>query len=328
MVMQGDVTRITEMTPTERRKLIDEIAGVAEFDEKKDRAYSELDTVREQIERIEIILSEVTQQRRKLKRERDQAMKYQSLKDERKRYEAFTILAKLKNATNEQESVSKDIGGKEDLETALLGDIGEKKRELSGIESALKELSEKIAHKGEDEQIRTKKEIEQIRGDISRSVDSIELLEHEIQDVKKERQRLFIEIDTGNNLLSEVEEKISDEHLRKESVLAEVEANESELMLIRSKISEVDAKYAETRDRLDEVRKKVETAKSAKNELQREQDRLLDAIRRKNGEEGEIQAEIVDAEKSITSVDADTEDLKKGDQQVHRKHNNPGRRPE
>ncbi len=311
VVMQGDVTRITEMTPTERRKLIDEIAGVAEFDEKKDRAYRELDTVREQIERIEIILSEVTQQRRKLKRERDQAMKYQSLKDERKRYEAFTILAKLKNATNEQESVSKDIGGKEDLETALLGDIGEKKRELSEIESALKELSEKIAHKGEDEQIRTKKEIEQIRGDISRSVDSIELLEHEIQDIKKERQRLFIEIDTGNNLLSEVEEKISDEHLRKESVLAEVEANESELMLIRKRISEVDAKYAETRDRLDGVRKKIETAKSARNELQREQDRLLDAIRRKNGEEGEIQSDIVDAEKSIASVDADTEDLKK-----------------
>jgi len=220
VVMQGDVTRITEMTPTERRKLIDEIAGVAEFDEKKDRAYSELDTVREQIERIEIILSEVMQQRGKLKRERDQAMKYQSLKDERKRYEAFTILAKLKNATNEQESVSKDIGSKEDHENELLSDIVEKKRELSDIESSLRDLSEKIAHKGEDEQIRIKKEIEQIRGDISRSVDSIELLEHEIQDIKKERQRLFIEIDTGNNLLSEVEEKISDEHLRKESVLA------------------------------------------------------------------------------------------------------------
>ena len=35
VIMQGDVTRITEMTPFERRKLIDEIAGVSEFDEKK-----------------------------------------------------------------------------------------------------------------------------------------------------------------------------------------------------------------------------------------------------------------------------------------------------
>jgi len=47
VVMQGDVTRITEMTPTERRKIIDEIAGVAEFDHKKDQAMNELEIVSE-----------------------------------------------------------------------------------------------------------------------------------------------------------------------------------------------------------------------------------------------------------------------------------------
>ena len=46
VVMQGDVTRIINMTPTERRKIIDEIAGVAEFDSKRDRAMGELDIVR------------------------------------------------------------------------------------------------------------------------------------------------------------------------------------------------------------------------------------------------------------------------------------------
>jgi|APHM01.1.fsa_nt_gi condensin subunit Smc len=35
VVMQGDVTDITSMTATERRRIIDEIAGVAQFDEKK-----------------------------------------------------------------------------------------------------------------------------------------------------------------------------------------------------------------------------------------------------------------------------------------------------
>ncbi|MCC7575755.1 MAG: AAA family ATPase, partial [Methanomethylovorans sp.] len=46
VVMQGDVTRIITMTPVERRKIIDEIAGVAEFDNKKERALSELEIVR------------------------------------------------------------------------------------------------------------------------------------------------------------------------------------------------------------------------------------------------------------------------------------------
>ncbi|HIH85817.1 MAG TPA: AAA family ATPase, partial [Methanoculleus sp.] len=38
VVMQGDVTRIMEMSDTERRKIIDEIAGVAEFDQKREQA--------------------------------------------------------------------------------------------------------------------------------------------------------------------------------------------------------------------------------------------------------------------------------------------------
>ena len=59
IVMQGDVTRIIEMTPVERRKIVDEIAGVAEFDEKKKKALEELDVVRERIGRVDVILEEV-----------------------------------------------------------------------------------------------------------------------------------------------------------------------------------------------------------------------------------------------------------------------------
>ena len=51
VVMQGDVTRIMEMSDFERRKIIDEIAGVSEFDLKKQQSLAELDIVRERIER-------------------------------------------------------------------------------------------------------------------------------------------------------------------------------------------------------------------------------------------------------------------------------------
>jgi chromosome segregation ATPase len=43
VVMQGDVTRIMEMSDFERRKIIDEIAGVAEFDQKKEQSLRELE---------------------------------------------------------------------------------------------------------------------------------------------------------------------------------------------------------------------------------------------------------------------------------------------
>ena len=58
VVMQGDITRIIEMSDYERRKIIDEIAGVAEFDSKRDQALGELEVVRERIEREEMLLIE------------------------------------------------------------------------------------------------------------------------------------------------------------------------------------------------------------------------------------------------------------------------------
>ncbi len=59
VVMQGDVTRIMEMSDFERRKIIDEIAGVSEFDAKKQQALAELDVVRLRIEREELLLVEL-----------------------------------------------------------------------------------------------------------------------------------------------------------------------------------------------------------------------------------------------------------------------------
>ncbi len=58
-------------------KIIDEIAGVSEFDLKKQQSLSELDIVRERIEREELLLIELTRRVNELKREREHALEYQ-----------------------------------------------------------------------------------------------------------------------------------------------------------------------------------------------------------------------------------------------------------
>ena len=83
VVMQGDVTNITECTPTERRKVIDEIAGVADFDRRIEQATSELETVESRVINSNLILTEVNSRLEQLKEEREVALKYQKLKDEK-----------------------------------------------------------------------------------------------------------------------------------------------------------------------------------------------------------------------------------------------------
>ena len=160
VVMQGDVTQIISMTSLERRKIIDEIAGVAEFDERKQKALGELEIVRQQIERVDIILEEVRIQLEKLAGERDQALKYQTLKAEKIKFEGYVLLSKLKDARTELQNVDKELTGKEEHLEKVQVLLDERVKELETLEQALESLSLEIRKKGEDEQLQVKKEIE------------------------------------------------------------------------------------------------------------------------------------------------------------------------
>ncbi len=310
VVMQGDVTHIIEMSSTERRKIIDEIAGVAEFDEKKDQALNELEIVRERVERVDIILGEVDEQLARLQQERDQALKYQSLRDEKRKYEGYILLARLKDARAEQDKLACELTGKEAKKQELEKQLGERRQKLNEIEDSLSELNSQIIKKGEEEQIAIKKEIEFIKGEISRCNSTIELADNEIKDIESQRRKAFLDIDAAQAKVAEFTEKLKEETQRKETVAAECEDRRTQLLMVRSKIAQVDAEFAGTRDKLSETKQALEICKNEKNEFMREEDRLLDAIRRNSSEVRDMEIEIETSISKIGSTDIDTESVK------------------
>ena len=184
--------------------------------------------------------------------------------------------------------------------------LDERVQELQALEEALERLSLEIRKKGEDEQLQVKKEIEEIKGEISRCVDSIELSESELDEADSRRRKAFVEIDSTKGKIRELEEKIEAENLRKDSISSEFSERKTERILLQSRIADVDAKFAVTRDELMMARKQLEDLKNEKNELIRTEDRLLDALRRKSLELREIENQIRDAEAAVTTSDSDT----------------------
>ena len=76
IVVQGDITRIIQMSPKERRGIIDEAAGIREFDEKREEALKELEKVEGKIKEVRIVLNEREQFLQELALERESASKY------------------------------------------------------------------------------------------------------------------------------------------------------------------------------------------------------------------------------------------------------------
>ncbi|WP_436909247.1 chromosome segregation protein SMC [Halosimplex marinum] len=309
VVMQGDVTEIINMTPASRREIIDEIAGVAEFDQKKESAFEELEVVEERIEEAELRIEEKETRLDQLSDERETALEYQELRDEKGEYESYRKAAELEDKREELAAATDAVEQLEAELEDLQMELDERQGRVLRLEDELDELNAEIERKGEDEQLAIKREMEEVKGDISRLEDKIESAEETIEDAENERRQAFVEIDRKQETIDDLESDIRETKVSKSSLKADVQEKESELEEVQARIDEVGEEFEEVKDELEEKRETLESLKSERNDLQREQDRLLDEARRRSNEQRETESEIEELEERIPETEAEIDDL-------------------
>ncbi|MFC6974185.1 chromosome segregation protein SMC [Halomicroarcula sp. GCM10025709] len=309
VVMQGDVTEIINMTAGSRREIIDEIAGVSQFDAKKEDAFEELEVVQERIDEAELRIEEKQDRLDQLEDERETALEYQSLRGEKEEYEGYRKAAELEDKRAELDAVEDDIDDLEAELAELQTELDERQGKVVRLEDELHELNQEIERKGEDEQLAIKRDIEEIKGDISRFEDKIEAADDAVEEAENERRQAFVQIDRKQETIDDLESEIRETKVEQSNVKADIAQKESELADVQEQIDAVGEEFEEVKDELESKRDRLETLKSEHNDLQREQDRLLDEARRRSNEEDEKRTQIEECEARIPELEADIEDL-------------------
>src|SRR3989344_6152423 len=81
IVSQGEIVHFMEMHTEERRKIIEDIAGISIYEDKKHLALLELDKVDSKVSEANIILNEREGSLKNLKKEKDQALKFKEFEE-------------------------------------------------------------------------------------------------------------------------------------------------------------------------------------------------------------------------------------------------------
>ena len=81
LVQQGDINRITQLSPVDRRRMLDDVAGITKFDKDIGRAEKKRDDVEGNLEKIGIRVDEIKRQLKELDKDRSDALKYNDLKE-------------------------------------------------------------------------------------------------------------------------------------------------------------------------------------------------------------------------------------------------------
>src|SRR5579885_2339257 len=185
VIMQGDVTGIISMGPSERRKIIDELAGVAEFDRRIEQAQNELQSVGEKIEHQKIVLSEIIARLEVLRTDRDQALKYLDLKSSKETIERDLIFVRAQELEERARQELAEIERLETRESELVDKLHETEVHLLTLRSEMGRIDEEIKDKGGNEQLLLRQELDNKRGELTREENKLSNLQGVIGEKEK-----------------------------------------------------------------------------------------------------------------------------------------------
>ncbi|MCS7171477.1 MAG: chromosome segregation protein SMC [Aquificaceae bacterium] len=296
VVLQGDIVKFLKMTPVERRKLIEEIAGIEEYEEKKQKALADLGEVELKIRELRLLMDEMEVQMEKLLEEVKRLRLYKNLEENKKALEIKLNMKTLYELKRSSEEIQKTMEEKTKEVEALRESLRVHEENFSQLEEELKRaneellpfrervgrLSQSIENIGQSLQEIAKK-LESLEREVFSSQEQIKFLETQIEFLLKEEEEFLsliqqeemelLSLEESSNLLwrsikdKENKLRVSLEELEKteeklKEIVTALEKNRKELSELELKVKELDIKrekVKEDMERLKEESKKIKT---------------------------------------------------------------------
>ncbi|MEK6852650.1 MAG: AAA family ATPase, partial [Nanoarchaeota archaeon] len=243
IVLQGQIQSVVRMHPDERRKVIEEVAGIAIYETRKEKSLKELEKTDERLKEISTILRERTAFLKNLEREKSQAQRYKELESKVKRSKATIFHKRKEDKEKELGSMIKSIEAKT-KDKDKIKEQGDKVRgELEGISGKIEEINKHIEKATGLEQENLHNEIANLRAEIEGLKVRKENYEHRRDEIEKRISELGkgipeIELEIKDlKLKSPLMAKKSESLRKKKEELAEIEIERKKLLNVKTELN-------------------------------------------------------------------------------------------
>jgi chromosome segregation protein len=311
VVMQGDITRIIEMSDFERRKIIDEIAGVAEFDQKRDQALAELEIVRERIEREELLLHELTERLSALEKEREDALKYRELSELAEKLEGLMAAALLGAKERESGSLTEARNAHEKEIERISTEKSHLEHEIGMLREDLAELDDEINRKSGSDYLSLIVALEETKNAIKFSRQDIERQKQEKDKLGEAVSRIYLDTKRAETRVRETTDQIRALTIDRTNLSMEVAALKAEYSRIEQEISRLSKDAEGARESLMHEYSTLEERRSDRSLLVHQQDILIEKRRLKTTETERLNNRIQALENDLKNVRKEREEMEK-----------------
>ncbi len=269
MVAQGAATRMSDLTPEEKRKVIESVVGISKFDERKAEAQRQLSQADQ---RLEVAMARIGEMRSTL----------ESLDSQRTDMVRFDLLESQINWLTAV-LTSKRIGELKDRLSSLRSQEQELNGKIGDLGARLVELENRI---GQVENEKTRFIVDVIQGGGASHVE----LQFQLAEVRNELETLEGDLKTAESNVAELEgETVPQLKQVVSEKQKEVNAANTTVRQLTGEIDKLDSKHAELAQRL--------------KEFFRAGEELRGTIDRKGKQTARVQVRLADLGQKLTQVD-------------------------
>lgn len=259
IIGQGQVERILNGKPQERRALFEEAAGVVKFKARKNEAQSRLNDKDEALVRVDDVLRELSERRAVLEEEAVVATEYLGYKDELKAYEVTLFLNQYSQFQDQLQKANANLA---DIEAQL----ADERLKFSCAEDNTTLAKEKMTAAQE-----AFKEADALRQELAISVTRIEgnirALQIRGENAEREKNNLEKALSEAKRRLRTKMDVMNAEKEKTEALKAQKENAADEKEALSAKLSECDEDIRTAQNQYEEADDAVEACKQELNAL-------------------------------------------------------------
>ncbi len=209
MVMQGTITKLAEITPDERRKVIENFVGISEYNAKKNEARVQLRQAETNLRIADARIGDVQSRLENLEEERNDAFRYQFIQKEITKLEAILVSSQLA----ENKNISSRLVEQYERELIQANSFKNQREQLQHkrreIEGARRDFDKQVATQGNQELLQVQQQIGDSMATIASLKSEIDASKLNLRRFTKLRLERIEQLKSLNSALKESRHKLS-----------------------------------------------------------------------------------------------------------------------
>ncbi len=225
IILQGDISNFITMRAVDKRKLIEDIAGIGVYERKKDSAMKNLNKVEEKLREVQIVMNEKKSYLGSLEGDRKVAEQYNSYNSELKSAKSTELNLKHTSASTRKQQISSKLEAVKKKQSEYKNKLAEMNDKVDALQTKIVNVEKQIAKRGGEVQLVLQKDIENLKVDFENAKNLVTSSENEIRRVEERKRHL-------SKSLADIKGKInmSEEDLKAQRLeLRKLEGKEHEL---------------------------------------------------------------------------------------------------